>query len=571
MSRVFLSAFLLALCFVAPVAAQQPVDPGVRPVTRTFAITNARVYQAPGQVLERATVIVRDGRIEAVGANVRAPFDAEIIEGDSLFVYAGFIDTLSFAGLSFPAIDTNERVPVPDTPPRARAGILPERRAIDHLDATAAGIEGLRRAGFTVAHVAPSSGMLPGQGAVILLSGKAAEEVALRPVGGLVARWQGASGVRPATPMGVAAMFRQLYRRSGEAAEVQQRFGRDAAAMRPTFDPALDALQASRSGDQPVYFVVSDLPEAQRALALGDELGLRIVLAGVPEAPLLADRLARSRRHVVLPLILPKAIEVDTTDTRDPDQLLADHISGEIFRTERRIVSYRDVPEEPQTFNDRRRAALMRTERNARTLHAAGVPLTFGTLDAPAGELRATLRRIVEAGLPADAALAALTTTPAELLGIGNVAGTVEAGRLANLVLTDGDYFGEGTRVRYVFVEGQRFEIEQQTAAAGDPDAVVNAPGRWSFTINTPDGAYSGTMTVDGAADALTGSMNVTGLGNLSMRDLRLVGNRLTALIPDTPGGPANLSVIISDDSMTGELTVPGLGSVPFTANRQPG
>lgn len=544
----------LLLLFAPAALAQQPVDPGVRPVTQVTAITDARVVQAPGRVLDRATVVLRDGRIEAVGPNVAVPFDADVIEGDSLVVYAGFIDALAFTGVTAPAVDTDARVEVPDTPPRDRAGIRPDVRAVNHLDPSASGLEGRRNAGFTALHVAPSAGMIPGQGAVIRARGDRAEALVLRPTGGLVMRWQTAAGVRPSTPMGIAAVLRQLYRRSAEHAEAPQ-----------GYDAALDALRPSQQRNQAVFFVANDLNEAHRALALSDELGLNAHLVGAPEAPLLLGRLAG--RTVVLPLVLPDAVEADTTEALGPDELLAAHIAGEIFRTERRTVSHRDVEGETPGLEARRRAAVLRTERTARTLHEAGVRFAFASLDASPGTIRATLRRIVEAGLPADAALAALTTTPAALLGVEAQLGTVEPGRLAHLVVTDGDVFAEDTALRFVFVDGERFELDD-AAPSADPNAEMDPTGAWRVSLDTPEGAFSGTMTIEGTEGNWTGSLRLGDLGTYTLDRIAREGNRLTYRILGTPAGDAEAEVVVDGNRLSGSVSLGAMGSAPISGTR---
>src|SRR5690606_38606469 len=145
------------LLVLTPLAQSQGIaaETPLRPVTRTYALTDARVVQAPGRVIEGATVVVRDGLIEAVGRDVAVPFDAEIIEADSLTIYAGFIDALGHAAVPEPPDTDDERPSDPGDPPRERAGVQPDRdvRALlrpDHGDAAA-----LRNAGFAAAHVVP--------------------------------------------------------------------------------------------------------------------------------------------------------------------------------------------------------------------------------------------------------------------------------------------------------------------------------------------------------------------------------------------------------------------------------
>ena len=206
-----------------PLTGGTSADTPLRPVTRTVALTNARVVVSPGRVLERATVLVRDGRIEAVGERVAVPFDARRIAADSLTVYAGFVDAFSAAGVPAPA-DAERYTGDPGAAPRERTGVTPDRDVRRLFDASDARIAALREAGFAVAHVAPREGLFSGQGALVSLRdpmrGETSADLFLRGPVSLVARIDGASGVYPATPMGVLAVMRESVenaRRRGDA------------------------------------------------------------------------------------------------------------------------------------------------------------------------------------------------------------------------------------------------------------------------------------------------------------------------------------------------------------------
>jgi hypothetical protein len=573
---------LLALALTAVVACASPsvaqtgptqhVDPGVRPVTRTFAITNARVVQAPGRVIDRATVVIRDGIIEAVGPTVTVPFDADVIEGDTLFVYAGFIDALGTAGVRVPTVEP-ERVRNPDDPPRDRSGLLPDRLTHTFIDPGHDAVEQLRRQGFTVAHVAPAVGFLSGQSAVILLAGATPEVMVVVPRAALVARFATAAGVYPSTPMGVIAALRQAYRSAERAGEAQARYDRDPGGLpRPVFDPVSDALQASFNRQQPVFFVADNLLEGHRALALAGELGLRVAIAGVSEPSMLTDRLRRAGVPVVAPLALPDALPAEqVVATTDPTEDLAAHLEGDIFVTEHRIMSFRDLPGEAERLRQRRSAAISLHERGPLALHDAGIPFAFGTHGMVATSIRPNLRRMIAAGLTREAALAALTTTPAEILGLARSLGTVEPGKMANLVVTDGDYFEEGTRVRYVFIDGQRFHLEATAARApSDPGAEVGVLGTWDVTVDFPEEAVSGRLIFEGTADALRGTLDLPPLGTFLLDRIQLEGNRLSFLVVGGPGGTAEASGVVATNTFEGELRAPGLPTASFTATRRP-
>ncbi len=504
--RACLAAFAALLAFGPAHAQGVRADTPLRPVTNAVAITNARVVVSPGNVLERATVVVRDGRIEAVGEDATVPFDAEIVEGDSLTVYAGFVDAFGTAGVA--EMERIEYDGDPGDPPREVAGIVPDRDVRDLFDATDARIKQLREAGFTAAHVAPREGLFSGQGAVVLLRdlgrgnagrGEPREALVLTDPISLVARIAPVRGAYPGTPMGVLSVMRQTVenaRRRG-AARLAFDEAREGAA-RPRFDPVLDALGLVLEDDRQFVFVADSWLDGFRALRASEEMGLTPVLAGVPDVVPLLERLQSSRTVVFAPLALPDTVKADSAALALP---MPSTTPGAVsFVTNRRTLSFRDVSDEETALTGQKRAAVARAEASPGMLAAAEVPFAFATFEVKPGDIHANLVRMVEAGLEADAALAALTSTPAELLGLGRELGTVERGKLANLVVTNGPLFTDSTAIRHVFVEGVKYDLEDGAVAGSDPDAVVQAVGTWSFEVVTPAGQPRGHLRDQGHA-----------------------------------------------------------------------
>lgn len=560
-----------ALFLAGPTLAQGVgADTPLRPTTRAAAITNARVVVAPGVVLDRATVVVRDGRIAAVGAGIEVPFDADVVAGDSLTVYAGFVDAFGVAGVPEP--DDPERYEGDrGAPPRELAGLLPDRDVRATFDASDARIGQLREAGFTAAHVAPRDGYFSGQGAVVLLREvgrmEAPEALVLTEPVSFVARIDTAPGVYPGTPMGVLSEMRETVenarrRQAGRAAY-------DAAAegaVRPRFDPVLDAVEALLDGDRQFVFVAEEWLDGFRALRVSEELGLTPVLAGVADVAPLMDKLRDGDVPVFAPLALPDSVEADSAALAVPQPTTTP--GGASFISNRRTVTYRDAEAEVAELTGQRIAAVGRAEASPRLLAEARVPFAFGTFDVKPADVHTNLARMVNAGLAPDAALAALTTAPAELIGLGREAGTVEVGKLANLVVTDGPLFTDSVAVRHVFVEGVRYDYDKDDAPAGaDPDAVVQAVGTWDFEVNTPGGDQSGTFTITGSGDDLSGE--ITTDETTPLTSVTLEGNALTMTFSDDELGTITISGLITDDAFSGtaELSV---GSFPVTATRQP-
>jgi hypothetical protein len=205
---------MLSLTLLAAVAA-----PALAATPRVHAIVGARVVVAPGQVIERCTIVMRDGVISSVGPNVTVPPDARVWRGDSLTVYAGLIDPFvqpSGGGESAaPGRGAGRRQagPADNGPPRGAAHELPtvhpELRAISLLPLGASQLDSLRAAGFTVAQLAPRSGIVRGQSAVIALGDGAVQDQVIRPDAAQVISLETAVEGYPGSLMGAIAVIRQ--------------------------------------------------------------------------------------------------------------------------------------------------------------------------------------------------------------------------------------------------------------------------------------------------------------------------------------------------------------------------
>ena len=391
-------------------------------MSRTYALENATVVQAPGQVLDGTTVIIRDGLIEAVGSDLDIPLDAQRIAADSLTVYAGFISGLSFAGVEEPESDESGRVDDPGNPPDDRAGIQPDRQARALLDPSDGDVKSLREIGFGAAHVVPEGRMLPGAGAIIQLAGDDPNAMVLRAPSSLFTQLEGARGVYPATSMAVISQWRQLYREAERRKMLTERYEQDPRGQqRPPSDPVHSAFFPVIDGSQPVFFHTEGLLEMHRALALHGELGFPMALTGLQEGFRDPSLLQNTEMPLFLSLDLPEdkdwappEAEGDTTEAEEdappPDP-------STFFVSAFRTRSYEDAEAEIENLKARQAIERQKYYQNAATLHDAGVRFGFMTAEADARDIRGHLRTMVENGLPEDIALAALTTRPATCWG----------------------------------------------------------------------------------------------------------------------------------------------------------
>jgi len=565
-------AALLALLCTLPAAAQDEVPT----VSRVYALENATVVQAPGQVLDGTTVIVRDGLIEAVGSDLDIPLDAQRIAADSLTVYAGFISGLSFAAVDEPESEESGRVDNPGRPPNDRAGIQPDRQARALLDPSDGDVKSLREVGFTTAHVVPEGRMLPGAGAIIQLAGDDPDAMVLRSSSSLFTQLEGARGVYPATSMAVISTWRQLYREAERRKMLTERYEQTPRGQqRPPSDPVHSAFFPVIDGTTPVFFHTEGLLDMHRALSLHNELGFPLALTGLHEGFRDPALLQATAAPLFLSLDLPE--DKDWTpptandDTTEAEEDAPSPDPSTFFVSSFRTRSYEDTQDEADNLEARQAIERQKYYQNAATLNEAGVTFSFMTADVDARDIRANLRTMIENGLPEDVALAALTTRPADALGLNNQLGTVEPGKIANLVVTNGSYFDEEAVVRYVFVDGHRFEIEEAAPepADGAAEGTANPAGRWRYTVATPQGDVGGTIEIMGQPGDLEGTITSDmNAEETDLDDVALNGATLTFSFDSGQMGQISATATIRGNEMDGTLDIPNYGSAPISGTR---
>ncbi len=487
-------------------------DPsGESAVTTTYAITNATVITKPGSEMKDATVVVKNGLIVSVGKNVSIPNDAEVIDASGLYVYAAFIDGMSNTGAKRP-----ENMPRPQNlftpdPPNDYAGITPENSVMEQLDIKSSSIGNMRKVGFAISHSVPYGRMLPGSGSIILLNdADHVDDIVLARDAALYAQFVGAPGAYPGNILGIMAKWRNLYRNAENHKDHTELYAQNPAGLeRPTSDRVSLAFHPVISKTKPVMFDVSDMLDVRRAMRLQNDLGFNLILSGVEQAWGVIDELKATGTPIFLSLDLPDK----------PKDIKGDDKTDEVKALEARRMEF---------YNTH--------VGQAGALIEAGVNFGFSARGASAGKIKDNVMTLIENGLSENDALAALTTNPASMLGIENVTGSVENGKMANLMVSTAPYFTKDAQIKMMFVDGTKhvYEIkekkEKKEGEATDEEATATTGsdplvGTWSYELVTPGepqggkmiikkegGKYSGVLTSnDGTPD--------NDMNNISYRD----------------------------------------------------
>lgn len=415
------SVAAVAVCLVSLVcrdaaAQKKPARPAVSATvaeTAPLVYAGATIHTGEGEVITDGTVIVAHGKVLQIGKGLTAPGGATLVNAKGLVITPGLVDALTSVGLVEIPLEETTRDDQQSGGDLLRAGF----RAADGYNPASTVIGVTRAEGLTSVGVVPIGGLISGQSAWVDLDGAtAAEAIAAAPLALHVHLGAGAAG--EGSGHGTAIL------RVREAFDDARSFQKNRAGWERNqtrrFAPSrldLEALAGALDGKLPVVFHVDRAADILAALGVAREYKLRPVIAGGAEAWRVARELAAAKVPVIVfPL------------------------------------------QQPGTFD-----SLGAREDNAAKLFAAGVQVGISTGDTHnARKLRQVAGNAVRAGLPHDAAIAAITRVPAEALGMGARYGTLAAGKVANLAVWSGDPLEIGTRLVDVVIRGRKVSLRNR-------------------------------------------------------------------------------------------------------------
>ncbi|MDD8019968.1 MAG: amidohydrolase family protein [Acidobacteriota bacterium] len=408
---------------------------GSQAVKPAYALVNCRIFPVAQPVIKKGTIVVRDGLIEAVGptASIQIPDDAEIIEASGLTAYPGLIS--AHTNLFF---ETKEQAQ-PATPEDYLAAYsqpaepkeFPWLQIIEKLKPKKQTVEAYHRTGVTTVVVAPNEGIFQGQSVVLNLNGDQINEMVLLQPWALNINFTTERGVYPSSPMGTLAFLRQkFYDTQHYSLHLQKYLQSPLFLKRPVYDPFLEALLPFVIDKKPIVFECHNLEEIKRALKLIKEFQLNAVLSGCNEAWRVSEDLKSAAN---IPLLV-------TLDFRPPT---SSHYA-----------------QEGQTAKEKAEKEIYPA--NASHLFQEKINFSLTSFGLNESNFIKNLRLAIQVGLPADQALRSLTIEPARTLGLEKQLGSLEPGKIANLILTRGDLFDEKAQVVKVMVDGTLFTYEEK-------------------------------------------------------------------------------------------------------------
>jgi hypothetical protein len=527
------AAVLLAVFMLAPALEADDSLHGV------WAVRDCRVVLPAGPALEKATIVIRDGLIEAVGKDVAVPPDAEVIDGTALTAFPGLIDGLGKSLLKLPEEKLDMLKFYTGEFTDKDKGITPEFKAYDYVNLGKATFEKYYKYGFAAAQVMLDRGILAGRSAFFSLS-DADKAKALIPAASCLGIGFSPSGVQayPNSLMGIQAYLRQLFQDSAYYDMNRTRWLKDPAWIRrPDYSPSLEILADYATGRKPVIFLCRNQHDIRRALALAAEYKLDYFICDSGnEAAEVIPELKKAGARVL----------VAVTFKAPPSSLPSQMGRAQRERSEKEVYP-----------------------RNPARLAEAGIPFAFSSLgtDDPKSFTEGILKA-VEAGLPKDKALAALTSVPSTFFGLDKALGSVEPGKLANIVLAEGEFLVKDPKVKVVFADGRKWEPKDTAGKTGEKPA-VNVSGKWEITS---EGLPKLMVEFVQEGAELSGKM-VTPFGVFEFTGGSVSGNDVSYELNIAVGGQdidLYISGTVEGDTARGTIVQGTSGSAEYTAKRIP-
>lgn len=423
MRNKLIQTIFITLLIALPAMAQAKRE------TASYAIRNAKIVTVSGATIERGTVVIKDGKIAAVGANVTIPRDAKVIEGTGLSVYPGLIDSGTILGLTEvgavnATVDTSE-IGDFNANMKALTAVNPDSELIPVA----------RMNGVTTAITCPQGGMIAGQCALINLDGWTPEEMKVLAPAAMHINYPrlgfrggggfGGGQFGPPSEQQRQARDRQVENLRNKLEDAQaymkarEASARDKSLPTRSIDLSLEAMIPVLKGEVPIIVSANGAAEIKGAIDLADKYKLKLIVNGGDEA----IKHAATLKEKNIPVVLGGVLELPGGEDAPYDEAFA----------------------------------------RAAELQKAGVKFAFSTGDGAYVRLLPYHAGTAAAfGLPKEEALKAITLYPAQIWGVDKLLGSIEVGKIANLVVTDGDILEFKTRIKQMLINGRPSDLSNK-------------------------------------------------------------------------------------------------------------
>ncbi|NMC65880.1 MAG: amidohydrolase family protein [Acidobacteria bacterium] len=424
-NQLFFAAILLSLTLLSPCfsLAQQPAAQAQKD-SEIIAIIGAKIVPVTGPVIESGSILIKDGRIADLGAKVSIPANARVIEAKGLTAYPGMIDSYSWLGLEE---ISGVRATVDN---RETGRINPQVKAIEALRYDSMHIPIARANGIVAAVVAPSGGLISGQSTLVKLDGWTNREMVVKESLAMMIELPairrsrgGFSGFGRQQPQVTTEKtldeLRQVFKKARMYEKRREAARQNILLPLPDFDEASQSLLPVVKGELPVIFSVHADKDILQTIKFVQEEKIKAIFYGVEQG----FKVAKEIKEAGIPCLMVSLYSL------------------------------------PPVWEDGYDALFL----NPVILNQAGVKIAFSSSSASAAkDLPYQAAKAAAFGLKPEEALKAVTIYPAEIFGVDKLMGSLEPGKLANIVLADGDLLELGTKIQKVFIEGREVSLENR-------------------------------------------------------------------------------------------------------------
>ncbi len=515
-----------------------------------FAIVGATVHRTPTSEPKIEMLLIDGSKIMAIGESLVLPPGTQTVDATGKHLYPGLID--AYTGLTYD-------LPKDKGTAYWNEKITPQLNVADELDLNALNPEKYRKSGFTAALVAPSKGIVQGQSCIVLLGNYQNQHSILKSniaqhVRLTVDRGRG-SGY-PNSPMGAYALARQAMYDTRWYEEAWRVAAANSNVERPERNAALASLASAINRQQMVMIDTSNELFAIRASRFAREFGLKLTILGSGNEYRRLDDVVALGRPIVLPVDFPKAPDVSSPE-------MANDVSLE------NLMHWDHAPENPARLAD------------------SGVSFVFTTKGLKdKQDFLEQVRKAVKRGLSPEKAFAAMTIDTARLYGVDDLIGSLEKNKIANIMVTDGDLFGEKTKVVETWVDGVRHESEQEPLreVAGTWKLIATGFSNHSLLIEKNKNALSASIVSQSELEKAdqTSDQEIQNdkrsdkkssrKPGVTVKPIGLTGTRLTGAFRSDDFGHPGISlfsmILSTDQTANGQLNLPDGTTVPFSAQR---
>ncbi len=546
---------LLLVCFTlsCSIVFSQSDPTAERRITGSIAITNTTIVVSGGKKLTNASIYIKDGVIQDIGNKIQIPKGTQIISGDSLIIYPGFIDAGSSAGVLRPSDPEKPANFDPSNPPDEYAGITPWRSVLDYYDPKNSQITEWRKQGFTIGNLIPQGGMMSGKTAIVTFGSQYSSNI-LEKDKAMAMRFRSSRNSFPGTVMGIMAKFRDLYKNAQLAQQHEAMFAGNSGLKRPEYDKTLESLYPILDNKLPIIFEASEHLEIKRVLSLQKDHGFNLILLGATEVSDVIDELKNPKIQVVLSLQLPSDKAIN--DKKEKSN------------------------EEQKDRFDRVKEAYEKSLKQAAELEKSGIAFGFSSTNTKSSDFMKNIQLMISNGLSEETALNALTINNAKILGIQKFTGSLEKGKLANMILTTKPIFEKESQIKYVVSDGYIFEYETSSKPKAKQEVATETKptGTWKYISESPAGNSDGTMIIEWNGEKYTGSITYqdpAGGGETSsaFNSVNFTNQELAATFNVSVRG-MSLEVLVKGEikgnDFSGTLSLGEYGSFPLQATRTP-